>query len=159
MMWTSTADITKPFLRDHKIRFMTFRTPFNYEVQTILAMMNLDNFNREFKTIALAGSLRKKGTTYEQLRERAALMKKEQDRLFDIGEVKVRLRKTRGRWCWDFLAATHIQRWWLRNHRNFRIYKNIYPLMDEYAVEGGFTGQDSAKYFGIGKDNLSLIHI
>ena len=50
MMWSSTADITKPFLRDHKIRFMTFRTPFNYEVQTILAMMNLDNFNREFKT-------------------------------------------------------------------------------------------------------------
>ena len=69
----------------------------------------------------------------------------------EITEVKVRLRKTRGRWCWDFLAATHIQQWWLRNHRKFRIYKNIYQLMDEYAVEGGFTGQDSAKYFGIGK--------
>jgi len=162
MMWSSTADITKPFLRDHKIRFMTFRTPFNYEVQTILAMMNLDNFNREFKTIALASSLRKarpKSTTYEKQREKAELMKKEQDRLFDIGEVKVRLRKTRGRWCWDFLAATHIQRWWLRNHRKFRIYKNIYQLMDEYAVEGGFTGQDSAKYFGIGKDNTPLLRI
>ena len=84
MMWSSTADITKPFLRDHKIRFMTFMTPFNYEVQTILAMMNLDNFNREFKTIALASSLRKarpKSTTYEKLREKAELMLKEEERL------------------------------------------------------------------------------
>ena len=153
MMWSSTADITKPFLRDHKIRFMTFRTPFNYEVQTILAMMNLDNFNREFKTIALAASLRKKGTTYEKQREKAALMLKEEERL-STAKFKRGMRYGR-----EFHAAVRIQQWWLRNHRKYRIYKNIYQLMDEYAVEGGFTGQDSAKYFGIGKDNTPLLRI
>ena len=50
-----------------------------------------------------------------------------------------------------FHAAVRIQGWWLRKKRKFRIYKNLYQLMDEYSVEGGFTGRDSAKYLGIGK--------
>ena len=72
-------------------------------------------------------------------------MKKEQDRLFSA-EFKEEMRYGR-----KFHAAVRIQQCWLRKKRKFRIYKNIYQLMDEYSVEGGFTGQDSAKYFGIGR--------
>ena len=142
--------------KNYRLRFITHETLFEYEVQTLVAMMHWDEFNNAFKLMLLNNSLQKKGTTFQEQYKKAALMKKEQDRLFDIGEVKVRIRKRRGKWCWNFLAATHIQRWWLRINRKFHIYKNIYQLMDKYSVPGGFTEQNSAKYLGIGKNKCLL---
>jgi len=159
MQWgQENAHVRGELFKKHKLRFITNQTIFGYEVKTLVSMMHWDTFNKSFKLGCIMGHLKKKGTSFEKLREKAELMKKEQDRLFDIGEVKVRLRKTRGRWCWNFLAATHIQRWWLRKKRRFRIYKNLYQLMDKYSVEGGFTGQDSAKYLGIG-NGKNLLNI
>ena len=151
MQWgQENAYVKKELYKKHKLRFVTNNTVFGYEMKTLVSMMHWDTFNKSFKFGCIIGHLKKKNTSFKELHEKTELMLKERDRLFNIGEVKVRLRKTRGRWCWNYLAATHIQRWWLRNHRKYRIYKNIYQLMDEYSVEGGFTGQDSAKYLGIG---------
>ena len=137
----------KNLFKKNNLRFVTYKTFFNYEVQILVSMMHWDNLNKLFKSWVINNYLKKKGTTFDKLCKKAALMEKEQARLFDINKVKVRIRKTRGRWCWDFLAATHIQRWWLHKTRKFRIYKNIYQLIDGYSVPGGFT----AKYFGEGK--------
>ena len=153
MQWSSTADVAKPVLREHKIRFMTFRTPRRYEVDAIIVMMNWDDFNKSFKFIVLNNSLKKKGTSFKEQREKADLMLKEEERL-SMAKCKRGMRYGR-----EFHAAVRIQEWWLRNHRKFRIYKNIYQLMDEYSVPGGFTGQDSAKYFGFGKDTKPLLKI
>ena len=91
------------------------------------------------------GHLKKKNTSFKELHEKAELMLKEEERL-SMAKFKRGMRYGR-----KFRAAVRIQEWWLRKKRKFRIYKNLYQLMDEYSVEGGFTGQDSAKYFGIGK--------
>ena len=93
----------------------------------------------------LNNSLKKKGTSFKEQYEKADLMLKEKERL-STAKFKKGIRYGR-----RFHAAVRIQGWWLRKKRKYRIYKNIYQLMDKYSVEGGFTGQDTAKYFGIGK--------
>ena len=91
------------------------------------------------------GHLNKKETSFEKLCEKADLMLKEEERL-STAKFKRGMRYGR-----KFHAAVRIQGWWLRKKRKFRIYKNLYQLMDEYSVEGGFTGQDSRKYLGVGR--------
>ena len=124
-IYIQNNDAKEEMYKKYGLRFITHNTRFNYEVEMLVSMMHWDEFNNAFKLILLNNSLQKKGTTFQEQYKKAALMKKEQDRLFDIGEVKVRIRKRRGKWCWNFLAATHIQRWWLRINRKFHIYKNM----------------------------------
>ena len=108
-------------------------------------MMHWDNLNKQIKLLMINRSLKKKGTTFEELQKKTIEMGLERDRLF-MAAFKRSMRFGR-----EFHAAVRIQYWWLRNHRKHRIYKNIYQLMDKYAVPGGFTGQDSANYFGVGR--------
>lgn len=142
MMQWGIADLEVEGKKKMKLRFATFNTPFVHEIQLLLAMMRWDWMSRGFKLMVLGAGLRRKGTTLGAVMAEAEAMKKEQDKLFDIGEIKVRMRKTRGRWCWDFLAAVHIQRWWLRKKRTFRIYKDMYQLID------GICGGNSREYVG-----------
>ena len=139
------AHVKKELYKKHKLRFITNKTIFGYEVKTLVSMMHWDEFNKSFKFGCILGHLKKKGTSFEKLREKAELMLKEEERL-STAKFKRGMRYGR-----KFHAAVRIQEWWLRNHRRYRIYKTIYQLMDEYSVEGGFTGQDSRKYLGMGK--------
>ncbi len=134
----------KEMYKKHRLRFITNTTIFGYEVQTLVSMMHWDNLNKQIKLLMINRSLKKKGTTFEELQKKTIEMGLERDRLF-MAAFKRGMRSGS-----EFHAAVRIQYWWLRNHRKHRIYKNIYQLMDEYAVPGGFTGQDSANYFGVG---------
>ena len=146
MQWgQENAHVKKELYKKHKLRSITNKTIFGYEVKTLVSMMHWDEFNKSFKFGCILGHLKKKGTSFEKLREKAALMLKEEERL-STAKFKRGMRYGR-----KFHAAVRIQEWWLRNHRRYRIYKTIYQLMDEYSVEGGFTGQDSRKYLGMGK--------
>ena len=147
------AHAKKEMYKKHKLRFITQKTAFKYEVQTLVSMMHWDTFNKSFKFIMLNNSLKKKGTSFKEQYEKADLMLKEKERL-STAKFKRGMRYGRNFYAAvriKFHAAVRIQEWWLRKKRKYRIYKNIYQLMDEYSVEGGFTGQDTAKYFGIGK--------
>ena len=134
------AHAKKEMYKKHKLRFITQKTAFKYEVQTLVSMMHWDTFNKSFKFIMLNNSLKKKGTSFKEQYEKADLMLKEKERL-STAKFKKDIRYGR-----RFHAAVRIQEWWLRKKRKYRIYKNIYQLMDEYSVE--VTGQDTAKYFG-----------
>jgi len=144
------ARVKKELYKEHKLRFITNKTIFGYEVKTLVSMMHWDEFNKSFKFACIMGHLKKKETSFEKLCEKAALMLKEKERL-STAKFKRGMRYGR-----KFHATVRIQEWWLRNHRKYRIYKNLYQLMDEYSVEGGFTGQDSAKYLGRGKNLLKI---
>ena len=137
--------VKKKMYNEYRLRFITHNTVFNYEIQTLVSMMHWDEFNKSFKIGCIMGHLKKRGTSFEKLREKAELMLREEERLSAVSFM------TGLRSGSKFHAIVRIQQWWLRNHRKYRIYKNIYQLMDEYSVEGGFTGQDSAKYLGVGK--------
>jgi len=139
------AHAKKEMHKKHKLRFITQKTAFNHEVKTLVSMMHWDEFNKSFKLIMVESSLKKKGTSFKEQYEKADLMLKEKERL-STAKFKRGMRYGR-----KFHAAVRIQEWWLRKKRKFMDYKNIYQLMDEYSVEGGFTGQDTAKYFGAGK--------
>ena len=146
MQWgQENAHVKKELYKKHKLRFITNKTIFGYEVKTLVSMMHWDEFNKSFKFGCIMGHLKKKGTSFEKLCEKAELMLKEEERL-STAKFKRGMRYGR-----KFHAAVRIQEWWLRKKRKFRIYKNLYQLMDEYSVEGGFTGQDSRKYLGMGK--------
>ena len=151
MEWGQQNARTKKMMyKKHRLRFITLKTDFNYEVKILVSMMHWDEFNKSFKIGCIMGHLKKRGTSFEKLREKAELMLKEEERL-STAKFKRGMRYGR-----KFLAAVRIQEWWLRKKRKYRIYKNIYQLMDEYSVEGGFTGQDSRKYFGVGKNLLKI---
>ena len=137
------AHIKKAMYKKHRLRFITQKTVFGYEVKTLVSMMHWDEFNKSFKYIALNNSLKKKGTSFKEQHEKAELMLREEERLSMVSFM------TGLRSGSKFHAIVRIQQWWLRKKRKFRIYKNLYQLMDEYSVEG--VGQDSAKYLGIGK--------
>ena len=139
------ARVKKELYKKYKLRFITQKTVFGYEVKTLVSMMLWDEFNKTFKIGCIMGHLKKKGTSFEKLREKAELMLREQERLSTV-LFMTGLRSGR-----KFHAVVRIQQWWLRKKRKFFDYKNVYQLMDEYSVEGGFTGQDSANYFGVGK--------
>lgn len=141
LQWGFT-DLKGTTYKKMKIRFSTFGTNFSHEVQLLLAMMRWDWMTRDFKLMALCRDLTQKGAAFAVVVAEAEAMKKEQDRLFDIGGIGVRIRKRRGRWCWNYLAAVHIQRWWLRKKRTFRIYKDMYQLID------GICGGNSREYVG-----------
>ncbi len=141
LQWGYT-DLGEIYKKKMKLRFATFNTPFAREVQLLLAMMRWDWMTRNFKLGVLQGMLTKEEATLAVVMADAEAMKKERDKLFDIGEIKVRIRKRRGRWCWNYLAAVHIQRWWLRKKRTFRIYKDMYQLID------GICGGNSREYVG-----------
>ena len=147
----------KEMYKKHRLRFITNTTIFGYEVQTLVSMMHWDNLNKQIKLLMINRSLKKKGTTFEELQKKTIEMGLERDRLF-MAAFKRGMRSGS-----EFHAAVRIQYWWLRNHRKHRIYKNIYQLMDKYAVPGGFTGQDSANYFGVGshfsQKNKNLLKI
>ena len=146
MQWgQENAHAREELYKKHKLRFITNKTIFGYEVKTLVSMMHWDEFNKSFKFGCIMGHLKKKGTSFEKLREKAELMLREEERL-STAKFKRGMRYGR-----KFHAAVRIQEWWLRKKRKFRIYKNLYQLMDEYSVEGGFTGQDSRKYLGMGK--------
>jgi len=145
-----SARAREEIFKKHKLRFITNNTIFGYEVKMLVSMMHWDEFNKTFKLIAINNWLKKKETSFKELHEKAELMLKEEERL-STAKFKKGMRYGR-----KFHAAVCIQEWWLRNHRKYRIYKNIYQLMDKYSVPGGFTGQDSAKYFGIGRSKNLL---
>jgi hypothetical protein len=152
------AHVKKELYKKHKLRFITQKTPFDYEVQILVSMMHWDTFNKSFKFGCIMGHLNKKETSFEKLREKADLMLKEEERL-STAKFKRGMRYGRNFYAAvriKFHAAVRIQEWWLRKKRKFRIYKNLYQLMDEYSVEGGFTGQDSRKYLGMGKNLLKI---
>ena len=67
--------------KKHRLRFITQKTVFGYEVKTLVSMMHWDEFNKSFKYIALNNSLKKKGTSFKEQCKKAELMKKEQDHL------------------------------------------------------------------------------
>jgi hypothetical protein len=142
--------VKKKMYNKYRLRFITHNTVFNYEIQTLVSMMHWDEFNKTWKFAMIMNSLKNRGTTFEEQCKKAESMKKEQDRLFQA-EFKSGMRYGR-----KFHATVCIQRWWLRKKRKFRIYKNIYQLMDEYSIEGGFTKRDSAKYLGIGRGKYIL---
>ena len=58
--------------------------------------------------------MKKKGTSFEKLREKAELMLKEEERL-STAKFKRGMRYGR-----KFHAAVRIQEWWLRKKRKFR---------------------------------------
>ena len=133
--------------KKHRLRFITRQTLFEYEVKTLVSMMHWDEFNKTFKIIMINNYLKKKGTSFKKLHETSELMLKEEERL-STAKMKREMRYGR-----NFQAAVRIQEWWLRKKRTFPAgtYKNLYQLIDKYSVPGGFTGQDSAKYFGMRK--------
>jgi len=141
MQWGYT-DFGEIYKKKMKLRFATFKTPFAHEIQLLLAMMRWDWMTRNFKLGVLQGMLTEEGATLAAVMADAEAMKKERDKLFDIGGIGVRIRKTRGRWCWNYLAAVHIQQWWLRKKRTFRVYKDMYQLID------GICGGNSREYVG-----------
>ena len=127
------AHVKKELYKKHKLRSINNKTIFGYEVKIIVSMMHWDEFNKSFKLIAINNWLKKKETSFKKLYEKAELMLKEEERL-SMAKFKRGMRYGR-----KFHAAVRIQEWWLRKKRKYRIYKNIYQLMDEYSVEGGFT--------------------
>ena len=135
----------KEMYKKHRLRFITNTTIFGYEVQTLVSMMHWDNFNKQIKLLMINGWLKKNGTTFEELQKKPIDMGLERDRLF-MAAFKRGMRSGS-----EFHAAVRIQYWWLCKHRKHRIYKNIYQLIDKHSVPGGFTGQDSAHYLGVGK--------
>ena len=138
MQWgQENAHVKKELYKKHKLLSITNKTIFGYEVKTLVSMMHWDEFNKSFKFGCIMGHLKKRGTSFEKLREKAELMLKEEERL-STAKFKRGMRYGR-----KFHAAVRIQEWWLRKKRKFRIYKNLYQLMDEYSVEGGYTRQDS----------------
>lgn len=151
MEWgKQNTHIRKIVFKKNKLRDITFKTNFNYEVKILVSMLHWDNFNKSFKVIMINSWLKKRGTSFKKELEKSHIMSKEQERLFAV-------RKFKGMGfgiC--FYAAACIQEWWLRKKRKYRIYKNVYQLMDEYSVKGGFTGQNSEKYFGVGKEKNLL---
>jgi len=81
-------DLGEIYKKKMKLRLATFHTPFAQEIQLLLAMMRWDRMTRNFKLVVLEGMLKQKGATLAAVVAEAEAIKKEQDKLFDIGEIK-----------------------------------------------------------------------
>ena len=66
MQWgQENAHVRGELFKKHKLRFITNKTKFGYEVKTLVSMMHWDEFNKSFKFGCIMGHLKKKGTSFK----------------------------------------------------------------------------------------------
>ena len=151
MEWAkSHPKLSNPAFSQYNLLSIEFKTGYTYELQTLLAAMHKDWLLRDLKRQIMNTLLLSKGTTLREQDEQVAAKTKKQARLKNLFAVNTHMRKTRGRWCWSFLAATQIQQWWLRmKHAQFCVVLNICQQIDR-TMRSSHPNFDSAKIFGVG---------